>query len=74
MGLQKLRSMIYSLWQLQKIKTEKVYVQIVANKIRSKNTEKCDTESDDQSTVDEILEEIDKSKDKELNMCPTVIK
>lgn len=74
MGLQKLRSMIYSLWQLQKIKTEKVYVQIVANKIRSQNTEKCDTESDDQSTVDEILEEIDKSKDKELNMCPTVIK
>lgn len=66
--------MIYSLWQLQKIKTEKVYVQIVANKIRSQNTEKCDTESDDQSTVDEILEEIDKSKDKELNMCPTVIK
>ena len=74
MGLQKLRSMICSLWQLQKIKTEKVYVQIVANKIRSQNTEKCDTESDDQSTVDEILEEIDKSKDKELNMCPTVIK
>lgn len=66
--------MICSLWQLQKIKTEKVYVQIVANKIRSQNTEKCDTESDDQSTVDEILEEIDKSKDKELNMCPTVIK
>ena len=56
--------MIYSLWQLQKIKTEKVYVQIVANKIRSQITEKCDTESDDQSTVDEILEEIDKSKDK----------
>ena len=66
--------MICSLWQLQKIKTEKVYVQIVANKIRSQITEKCDTESDDQSTVDEILEEIDKSKDKELNMCPTVIK
>ena len=70
MGLQKLRSMIYSLWQLQKLKTES----LCPNKIRSQNTEKCDTGSDDQSTVDEILEEIDKSKDKELNMCPTVIK